>query len=154
MYYGRYDEAIETLKRHLSLPLAKWDAERAASMRFIAKCYEAKGDADSADLWLYRAVNEAPDQREAAVQMAKLMYRQKRWKGVIHFCDMALKVKYRGMNYISEPEAWGALPWDLLSLAWWETGERRYALNCAKRALELEPESARIMENIRIMEAV
>ncbi|MGE4485340.1 MAG: hypothetical protein AB7C97_09565 [Oscillospiraceae bacterium] len=33
-------------------------------------------------------------------------------------------------------------------------GERRYALNCAKRALELEPESARIMENIRIMEAV
>ncbi|WP_330587950.1 glycosyltransferase [Anaerocolumna sedimenticola] len=43
MYYGQYDKCIPELKRHLSLPSAKWDEERSASMRFIAKCYQLKG---------------------------------------------------------------------------------------------------------------
>ena len=32
MYYGAYDQAIAELKRHLSLPSATWDSERAASI--------------------------------------------------------------------------------------------------------------------------
>ena len=35
MYYEKWDKAIETLKKHLTLERAVWKDERAASMRFI-----------------------------------------------------------------------------------------------------------------------
>ena len=42
-YYfrGRYDEAIRELRRHLALKTAAWTDERAASMRYIARCCRA-----------------------------------------------------------------------------------------------------------------
>ena len=40
MYYGKYECAIKTLKRHLELERATWKDERCASMRFIARCYK------------------------------------------------------------------------------------------------------------------
>ena len=40
MYYGKLNEAIDTLIYHLSLKSATWKDERAASMRFIARCYK------------------------------------------------------------------------------------------------------------------
>lgn len=40
MYYEMWDKAIETLKKHLTLPRAVWKDERAASMRFIGRCYK------------------------------------------------------------------------------------------------------------------
>ena len=38
MYYRKWNEAIDTLIRHLSLKTATWRDERCASMRFIARC--------------------------------------------------------------------------------------------------------------------
>ena len=40
MYYKRYNEAIDTLLKHLKLKRATWKDERCASMRFIARCYK------------------------------------------------------------------------------------------------------------------
>lgn len=40
MFYGKYEKAIETLKRHLELPNATWADERAASYRFIGFSYK------------------------------------------------------------------------------------------------------------------
>ena len=39
MYYGRWNECIDTLINHLNLPSATWKDERSASMRFIARSY-------------------------------------------------------------------------------------------------------------------
>ena len=39
MFYGKWNEAIDTLIKHLNLPKAVWKDERCASMRFIARCY-------------------------------------------------------------------------------------------------------------------
>ena len=39
MFHRRYQEAIDTLIRHLNLPSATWKDERSASMRFIARSY-------------------------------------------------------------------------------------------------------------------
>ena len=44
------------------------------------------------------------------------------------------------MSYTTEPEAWGPLPWALLSRACREQGHREWAVNCARRALALAPE--------------
>lgn len=47
-FYGRYEDAINMLKRHLALPNSIWDTERVASMRYIAKSYAGLGDNESA----------------------------------------------------------------------------------------------------------
>ena len=44
MFHGRWGDAMATLMRHLSMPTATWAAERAASMRYIARCCDALGD--------------------------------------------------------------------------------------------------------------
>lgn len=43
LYYGRWDDCIRTLTRHLALPSAVWRDERAASMRYIARAHAQKG---------------------------------------------------------------------------------------------------------------
>ena len=139
MFRGRWDEAIETLKAHLSLPTATWDAERAASMRYIARCLMEKGDREGAELWLLRACFEAPKQREPLVELARLMASEGRWPECERCCRRALDITERDLSYTTSPEAWGALPWRLLAAACWRQGQRKWARNCALRALELEP---------------
>ena len=39
MYYGKWNECIDTLLKHLNLESATWKDERSASMRFIARSY-------------------------------------------------------------------------------------------------------------------
>ena len=152
MFRGRWDEAIETLKAHLTMPSAVWPPERAASMRFIARCFRAKGETEAAELWLLRAAFEAPDQREPLVDLAKLMYAQERWRECERYCRRALDIKHRDLTYTTEPEAWGALPWTLLSIACWRQGEKTWAVNCARRALALEPENDRLRADLALME--
>ena len=151
MYRGMLDKAVETFEAHLAMPSAVWDAERAASMRYIARCREAQGRADMAELWLLRAAMEAPQYREAWVELGGLMYRLARWRSCVRYLSKALDIKDRALTYITEPAAWGAAPWDMLSIAWRQLGQQKYALNCARKAYELEPDE-RIAKNIEIIE--
>lgn len=135
MFRGRWDDCIRTLREHLAMPTARWEPERAASMRFIARAYEAQGEAEMSELWLLRAAMEAPGQREAWLALGRAAYDQQDWRGCVRYLTRCLDIKRRDLSYISEPQAWGALPWDLISIAWWNLGERGYAAACAREAL-------------------
>ena len=141
MFRGQWQRAIDTLKAHLAMPTAVWEPERAASMRYIARCMEQLGQAEQAELWLLRAAFEAPAQREPLVELARLMAAQGRWRSCERYCRRALAIEKRDMNYTTEPAAWGALPWALLSLACDRQGHRQWAVNCALRGLALEPDN-------------
>lgn len=151
MFHGQWEKAIRTLEAHLAMPSAVWRPERAASMRYIARCKTALGDLEGAELWLLRATYEAPEQREAFVELAQLMHDEGRWPLCERYARKALEITRRDLSYTTTPEAWGARPWDLLSLACWHQGHRDWAVNCAARALELEPGNARIRRNLELM---
>lgn len=153
MFRGEWQKAIDTLLRHLALPRAKWYAERAASMRFIARCYANLGKDMTAELWFYRAMDEAPDQRESAVEFAQWLYRRKApWSQLAAVCRRALAVEVRSGSYLTEAEAWGEKPYDLLSLALWNLGDAPGALRAAQKALEFAPNDSRIAKNVELME--
>ena len=152
LYRGRWDECIQTLFHHLSMPTATWRDERAASMRFIAKAYAEKGDIQAAKSWYLQAVVEAPYLREAFVDLAMLLYTQADWEGVVYFTGCALAIKERPRTYICEAESWGSLPYDLRAVALYHTGRTGEALEAAKRALELEPGNQRLRENAALLE--
>lgn len=152
MFRGEYAKAIGMLKRHLSLPGATWQDERCASMRYIARCYAACHEPQESEKWLLRAVAEAPWLREPWLDLARHAYAKADWSAVVFACERALMIAERPKSYISEPECWGELPYDLLSIAYWSAGRSSDALEAASRAEGLAPENERIRENRRFFE--
>lgn len=151
MFYGRWEDCIRTLKRHIAMPSATWRAERAASMRYIAKSYVALGRPTEAERWLLRAVMEAPDQREPALELAELALSAKDWQLLVRAAEACLAVRERKMSYLTRSEAWGARPYDLYSLGLWYTGRRAEAVSANAKAMELAPDDARLKDNDAVM---
>ena len=147
LFHERWDDCINTLKKHLSLPSAVWRDERCASMRYIARAYAAKGDFPSAESWGWRAVAEAPHLREPFLDLAWRLYERKDWEGVVYLTGKALKITERPRTYITESAAWGSLPWDLRSLGLYYTGQTEKALEAVNEALRLSPGSERLKKN-------
>ena len=152
LYYGRWDDCIRTLTRHLALPSAVWRDERAASMRYIAKAHAKKGERDEARDWYLRAAAEAPHLREPWVDLAMLLYEDQEWDGVLYATACALKIRDRPRTYICEAEAWGSLPHDLRCQAYYHTGRLPQALEEARLALAAAPSDPRLAGNAELLE--
>ena len=93
MFHGKYNEAIDTLIKHLNLKCATWKDERCASMRFIARCYKYLKRYDEAKMWLDKAINEAPYLRDPYVERAMLEYELNNYEDVKKYCLLALEIK-------------------------------------------------------------
>ena len=149
MFHRRWDEAIAQLQRHLTLPTATWVAERSASMRFISRCYLAKGDQPEAMRWARRAVAEAPELRESWVQAEEAAYAGEDWPAAAFFGGKAVAVTKKSGCYINEERAWGAYPWDAMAYALYRLGDLEGAAAATERALELEPGNERLRGNMK-----
>ena len=149
MFHRRWDEAIAQLQRHLTLPTATWAAERSASMRFISRCYLAKGDQPEAMRWALRAVAEAPELRESWVQAEEAAYAGEDWPAAAFFGGKAVAVTKKSGCYINEERAWGAYPWDAMAYALYRLGDLEGAAAATERALELEPGNERLRGNMK-----
>ncbi len=150
MFYGRYNEAIATLKKHLSLKSALWKDERSASMRYIANCCSRLGDTENAFLWLINACSEAHYLREPWMAAAEHLYKEKNWHGVIFFIEKALKITDRKETYITDISCYKEKPYDLLSIAYYYAGDIKNAVKNAERALEFSPGDERISNNLTL----
>lgn len=152
-FHGRYDEAIAELKRHLSLDSSVWKDERAASMRYISRCYQIKGDMKESESWILRAVAEAGYLREPWVDAACLYVREKRWHGAAFCALRALEITRRSMSYINEPAAWGYSPYDCLAVSLYYLGDLRGSLENARKAAELDKTNPRLRDNLNLIQA-
>lgn len=153
MYYGRLDKCIETLIKHLAMPRAQWKDERCASMRFIARAYQAKSDYKEAKAWLYRAIAEAPHLREPYMELAKLAYLERDWPTIYHMVEQTLKLKERPASYIHEAFAWDATVYDLGALSCYQLGMLEKSLKWIKIAVAMSPNDERLKNNLKIIQA-
>lgn len=151
MYYGKWNESIDTLIKHLSLPKAVWKDERCASMRFIARCYQNLKRIEEARMWLDKAIKEAPYLRDPYIERALLEYQLNNWKDVEVFCLKALKIKEHQKTYINEIFSWNNTVYDLLSLSYYYQNKKKQALKYIKLALKMEPEDKRLLNNLELI---
>jgi len=149
MFYQKWDEAITELKRHLSLPSATWVDERSASMRFIARCYKAKGNFDEAENWFFRATAEAPHLREPVTELATMYYERGRWTQCLAMCERALSLTNKPFSFVADPKAWGVLPYDLAGIAAYRMGLYQKSAEYTQKALEFEPQNDRLKANLK-----
>ena len=102
-------------------------------------------------MWYLKAVAEAPKSREAAVEYASLLFSLKNYYGVIFMLTATLARSTQTKSYITEPLAWGALPHDLLSLAYYHLGNYALAIEQSKIAVGLSDEQ-RLKNNLKFFE--
>jgi tetratricopeptide (TPR) repeat protein len=152
LYHGLHDKCIAELKRYLNLPFAKWDEERCAAMRFIAKSHQAKGDFKLARLWLYKAIAECSHVREPYLHMARLGYLEKDWPLVFLMTEKALDIKEKTGSYLLEPEAWGYELYDLGAICCYRLELYEKAYDYAVKACQIEPEDIRLKINLELIE--
>lgn len=151
MYYGKWNECIDTLIKHLGLKTAVWKDERAASMRFIARAYTALNRYDEARMWLDKAMQEAPYLRDAYVERALLEYQFENYSDVIQYCNQALAIEIHQKTYINEVFSWDNTIYDLLSIAYYYTGNKEEALKNVEIAIKMDATDERLQENRKLM---
>lgn len=140
----RLDEAKQEFVRHLSLPRATWKPERAASMRYIAKCsYGAEREA-----WFVKAVEETPDRREPLVDLAQYYYETQEWDKCLEYSEKAIAITEKPLEYLCEDEAWGEKPYDLAAISSYTLGKYQKALEYGTQAFHLNPNEERLRTNL------
>lgn len=153
MFRGFFQDAVHELARHLSLPSAKWDVERCASMRFISQCQRALGHGDSARRWASEAVVQCPYTREPWMQVVRIAYDMQDWAVVKSAALQLLSIgpRAKGIHYITDPDAWGWMPYDYLANACYHLGDKQSARNAWLNALDRKPpqdDRDRVLHNL------
>jgi len=155
MYYGKWNEAIDTLIKHLKLPTAIWKDERCASMRFISRCYQRLGRFDEARMWLDKAILEAPHLRDPLIERALLEYRENNFSEVKKYCLKALEIKEHPKTYINEIFSWDYTIYDLLSISYFYENNYEESLKYVVIALNMntdKKQTDRLLNNKRIIQ--
>jgi glycosyltransferase involved in cell wall biosynthesis len=146
--YGQHKQAADELKRHLSLPTALWAPERAASMRYIAKC-----EPENAREWLEKAIAEAPGRREALVELALYFYIHEDWENCHYTAMDALHIEDKPLDYLCEEFAWNELPYDLGAISAHHLGFAEVAKSLGEKAVALNPNDERLANNLVFYQA-
>ncbi len=152
MYYNRNEEAIKMLKKHLTLEKARWKDERAASMRFIGRCYRRLKNNKEAHLWYEQAIKEAPYLRDGYIENALLYYEEENYQELEKNCLKALEIRTHAKSYINETFSWNETVYDLLSLANYYQEKYEYALLFVNMAIEINPKDERLLNNKKLIE--
>ncbi len=147
MYYQKWNESIDTLIKHLNLETARWKDERSASMRFIARCYDALNRHDEVRMWLDKAIKETPYLRDPLIERAMFEYKFENWDKVINYCNRALEIKTHERTYINELFSWNETIYDLLSLGYYYCNNYEASLKNINLALEIAPNNERLIKN-------
>lgn len=153
LYHQRWPDAVRELKRSLALPGSTWSAQRAEAQRMIGKALDALNRTEEATTCYWSAVHERPRQREPWVDLARALYLQGDYAGGYYAARRAVDLCEPAADYFTDPEAWGPLPHDLLSVCAWQIGLRELSLEQAERAVELGPDDERLQRNLAFLKS-
>ena len=153
MYYGKWNEGIDTLIKHLNLPTSKWDAERCASMRFIARCYMGLNRPKEAEMWYKSAIKEASYLRESYVELAQIYLDEKRYEEAYELMECAFLIKEKAPIYINEAFAWNEYIYELMGLICYNLKLYPQSLLYMQKALKIAPNNERIKNNCEIIDS-
>lgn len=151
-FYGMFNDAITHFKRHLDMPSAVWDQERAASMRYIAECYRNLGDYKSAMQWGIRAIAERPNDRESFMEAIKSAHNLGDYVKVCAFAEIALSITSRELTYICNPAVWNEEIYEYYAFALYSLSRFEESLNAYVTASKFNPSKLYIQNNIKLLQ--
>lgn len=151
LYHGRYQEAIVEFERHLALPKATWNDERAMSCIHISKCYESLGNNEASMMWAKKATAEKPSAREPWLEVARAGYRLNDWHTCFWGASKCLSIPEKTTSHLMNPACWGPEPYDLASISAWWIGWQDRAREYGIQAYKMSPGDDRLKSNCLVM---
>ena len=152
MYNKRYNEAIDTLIKHIKI--SNFIEEKSSSMRFIAICYKELNRLEEALMYLKKSIEITPDLRESYVLLGTLYYEMKDYSLSIEYLEKASKITNKTLTYINEEYAWNETIYDILSLNYFYIGNLTKSLENIDIALKINPLNKRILKNKEIIKSL
>ena len=152
MYNKRYNEAIDTLIKHIKI--SNFIEEKSSSMRFIAICYKELNRLEEAIMYLKKSIEITPDLRESYVLLGTLYYEMKDYSLSIEYLEKASKITNKTLTYINEEYAWNETIYDILSLNYFYIGNLTKSLENIDAALKINPLNERILKNKEIIKSL
>lgn len=153
MYKSQWQKSIDTLKEYLAIPAARWNDERCAAMRWIAKSYFRLGLLNEAYSWYFKAIAEVPGMRDPYVEFSKMCYELKDWSMMYFLTVEALKIKEKSRTFVNMGYSWDYTPDDLCAISAYRLNMMDQSLEHAKKALEYAPNNERLKNNLNIIAA-
>ena len=150
MYYEKWNEAIDTLIKHLNLKKAVWKDERCASMRFIGRCYKHLNRPLEAEMWYKKALMEAPHLKEAYTELALFYYESEEYFKAVPLLLEALNIKKGYKSYITEWFSTDFNIYDILSICYFYLGDYEKSLECVDKALLIKKDE-RLLKNRKLI---
>ena len=151
MYYGKWNECIDTLIKHLNLKSSTWKDERCASMRFIARSYKKLGRVEESRMWYDKAINEAPYLRDSYVERGILEYELDNYKEASKYLNDALNINSHEKTYINEIFSWDNTIYDMLSICMFYLNRIDESLFYIDKAIDMEQNNERLINNKKII---
>jgi hypothetical protein len=148
MFNRRWTESIKQFQIHLSLKTATWKEERAASMRYMSKCYRELNNPQEASAWAIKATVEYPLSREPWVEVCRCAITTNDWFTLHWAANKCLSIVERTNSYITEESNWGWVPHDFAAIAAYYLGYNASALEHGKTALSMNPNDTRLLKNM------
>ena len=145
-YTGRYESAIQELKRHISI--GTWQAERAQSMIFIGDCYGKLNLPESQVEWYNKAIYTDSTRREAFIRLADFYSHNKNWQASICYTKAALEISYSGF-YANDMSHYEDIPHKLLYIGYGWMGNIQQANFHNRKCLEYKPTSTEYLRDYR-----
>lgn len=153
-FHRRYAEQVETLLRYLAIP-GQWDVEVSAVHLWLAAAYDALGQPELAAMHAHRApeVSARPICWAISAQWWQRDPRGPRWPDCYRDAIEALRAEPDG-SYLADNGQAELIACDNRALAAFqmrdhETVAQAEAVEYGERALQLAPDDARLIENLR-----
>lgn len=140
LQHKRYEDAIEWFNEHLESVDANWKSERAASMKFLSDCYGSLGFENAKELWLWKAMYEDPNDRDAPFVLGMLLIKKKQYRTAIDVLERCLAIEKPELDYpFFSLDSWTERPIVCLAEAKFYVGEWAESITLLNQALEMNP---------------
>lgn len=147
----RWEAAIAAFHAHLVCKTAVWAEERSQSMIYLSQCYEMMENMQEAETWARNAAITCHWTREPLMRLATLAYYRRDWNRCLRMVEDALAITAQAKTYMNDPKAWGAYLYDIGYIAAFHLNKLDVAETLISKALEFEPDNARLVNNLAML---
>jgi len=151
MFYGKHQECVDELTRHLSLPRAQWKEERCASMRYISRSYRSMNKFKESQEWAIKATLEWPYTREPWLELARATYANHDWHTCFWAVNKCLEITEPTRTYMGNSDCWGAEPYDIGGIAAWNLEYKDISQKFCLAAFKHNPSDRRLRKNCELV---
>ena len=148
MFQSQWEDAINQFEIHLLMPSALWREERAASYRYMSRCYRALNEHQKSRDMAIKGIIEWEYSRDPWMELVKTAYTMSDWETCYWAVTKVLNIKERIMSYMSDGSCWGWEPYDYAAISSYYLGLKDKALYYGQLAVELAPNEQRLKDNL------